>query len=306
MQNKLNTLLIYVFLFFIGPGQIVFAQQPLNHQEDKVVRVLAIGNSFSQDGIENYLHELAEASGIKMIIGNLYIGGASLALHVDNAREDKPKYSYRKIDVNGKKNITPDTKISDVLSEEKWDFISLQQVSGFSGNLASYEESLPELYTYVLEHVSNPEEVRMILHQTWAYQQDSEHKSFANYNNDQARMYDAISSTSEKVVKLKEFDRIIPAGTAIQNARTSYIGDHFTRDGYHLELNYGRFTAACAWFEALFEQDVRKNTFVPDSVTEIEAKISKEAAHQAVLHPFEISELTEYQVEETMQEVESK
>ncbi|HLQ99647.1 MAG TPA: DUF4886 domain-containing protein [Sphingobacterium sp.] len=298
MQKKISTLLMYVFFLFIGSGEIVFAQQSDSPQGDKVVRVLAIGNSFSQDGIENYLHELAEAAGIKMIIGNLYIGGASLALHVDNIRGDKAKYSYRKIGANGEKNITPDTKISDVLSEEKWDFISLQQVSGFSGKLNSYEESLPELYAYVLEHVSNPEEVRMVLHQTWAYQQDSDHKNFANYNNDQSQMYEAISSTSEKVLRLENFDRIVPAGTAIQNARTSYIGDHYTRDGYHLELNYGRFTAACAWFETLFGKDVRKNTFIPASVTEIEAKISKEAAHQAVLNPFEISELLEFQVEE--------
>ena len=35
----------------------VYAQQ-------KTVRILAIGNSFSQDAVEQYLHELAEAEGI--------------------------------------------------------------------------------------------------------------------------------------------------------------------------------------------------------------------------------------------------
>ncbi len=51
---------------------------------------------------------------------------------------------------------------------------------------------------------------------------------------------------------------VIPAGTAIQNARTSSQGDTYTRDGYHLEQTYGRFTAACVWFEKLFGKDVRK------------------------------------------------
>ena len=41
----------------------------------KVVKILAIGNSFSQDAVEQYLHELAEAEGISTIIGNMYIGG---------------------------------------------------------------------------------------------------------------------------------------------------------------------------------------------------------------------------------------
>src|SRR5690625_7172324 len=49
--------------------------------QDRVLRILAIGNSFSEDAIENYLHELAAEAGIKMIIGNMYIGGASLDLH---------------------------------------------------------------------------------------------------------------------------------------------------------------------------------------------------------------------------------
>ena len=42
------------------------------------VRVLAIGNSFSQDAVEQYLHELGEAEGYELVIGNLFIGGCSL------------------------------------------------------------------------------------------------------------------------------------------------------------------------------------------------------------------------------------
>jgi len=45
-------------------------------QSTPPLKVLAIGNSFSEDAVENYLFELAEAVGKKIIIGNLYIGGA--------------------------------------------------------------------------------------------------------------------------------------------------------------------------------------------------------------------------------------
>ena len=41
---------------------------------DGVIRILAIGNSFSQDAVEQYLYELFDAAGIKVIIGNMYIG----------------------------------------------------------------------------------------------------------------------------------------------------------------------------------------------------------------------------------------
>lgn len=46
---------------------------------------------------------------------------------------------------------------------------------------------------------------------------------------------------------------------AIQNARTSYMGDTFNRDGYHLEVNYVRYTAACTWYEAIRGKSVAGN-----------------------------------------------
>ena len=48
------------------------------YAQQKTVRILAIGNSFSQDAVEQYLHELAEAEGISTIIGNMFIGGCCL------------------------------------------------------------------------------------------------------------------------------------------------------------------------------------------------------------------------------------
>lgn len=293
MKQRIIRICILLFIS-VTAYQTSFSYAEDHPENDKVIKVLAIGNSFSQDAVETYLHELAEAAGVKMIVGNLYIGGAPLTLHVENIRGDKPKYSYRKIGVDGKKVTTPDTKISEALVDEDWDFISLQQVSGFSGIYSSYEESLPELYNYVLEHVNNPKELKIVLHQTWAYQGDSDHTNFSKYDKNQETMYAAISETSEKVMKLVDFDRIVPAGTAIQNGRSSFIGDHFTRDGYHLEVNYGRFTAACAWYEALLGKDVRENTYIPPSVKKIEAEIAKEAAHQAVLQPYKSVNLKQF------------
>lgn len=42
------------------------------------LRVLAIGNSFSQDAVEQYLYELGREVGVEMIIGNGYRGGQGL------------------------------------------------------------------------------------------------------------------------------------------------------------------------------------------------------------------------------------
>ena len=291
IQNYFLSLFL-VFFISVAPSAVLAQKDPL---DDGVLRILAIGNSFSEDAIENYLYELAKASGKTMVIGNLYIGGAPLSLHVRNVNEDKAAYSYRKITSDGNKTVTPDVRISDALVDEPWDYISFQQASPLSGKYETYKSDLPALFAYVKTHVRYPS-TKYILHQTWAYQQDSKHDGFANYDRSQLKMYEAIARTSQQAFKLIPFDLLVPAGTAVQNARTSFIADHYTRDGYHLNLDYGRFTAACTWFETLFQQDVTTNVYKPLKVTDIQAEIAKKAAHEAVLHPFAITPLKAFQI----------
>ena len=93
-QSRILKLLL-VCLLFCFAGE-TYARQ-------KAVKILAIGNSFSQDAVEQYLHELAEADGISTIIGNMYIGGCSLERHVKNARANDSAYYYRKIGLDGKR-----------------------------------------------------------------------------------------------------------------------------------------------------------------------------------------------------------
>lgn len=255
---------------------------------DEVIKILAIGNSFSQDAIETYLYELAKSAGISVVIGNLYIGGASLELHWNNARENKPAYSYRKIGLDGKKMTVEKTSIETAVGDEEWDYISFQQASSFSGQYNTFVTPLPLLYNYVKEKATNPE-AKYILHQTWAYAKNSNHKGFVNYDKNQRTMYRAIVDAVARAQKMVGADLIIPAGTAIQNGRNSILGDNFTRDGYHLDINLGRYTAACTWFESIFGKSVVGNPFKPDGLSNYEAKIAQYSAHFAVLNPQDIT-----------------
>lgn len=284
MNTYIRKPILLFFALFVLHVAVIAQVSPT---EDDIIKILAIGNSFSEDGVENYLHELGTAADKKVIIGNLYIGGAPLSLHIQNASEDAAKYSYRKIGLDGKKNTTKGVSIAQALDDENWDYVSFQQASSLSGKYDVVIESLPPLVDYVRAKVSP--QTLFVYHQTWAYQHDSDHKGFANYNRNQLTMYQAIANVSKRVNALGDFKYIIPAGTAIQNARTSSLGDTFTRDGYHLQLDYGRFTAACAWYEKIFGQDVRKNPYKPEKVTELQAKIAKEAAHKAIKKPYKVS-----------------
>lgn len=301
--QKMNSILIYqasrrlglfllFFIVFLVNASAFHPHSRLNRREegwkkDSVLRILAIGNSFSEDALESYLSGLAKAGGYKIIIGNLYIGGAPLELHWKNARENAAVYDYRKIGLDGKKKNTPKVSIEMALADEKWDFISFQQASPNSGVYESYTQPLPLLLTYVKEHMSNPK-AQFILHQTWAYAQNSTHAGFAKYDNNQQTMYKAITKTSKKVYRKYNFKFIVPAGTAIQSARTSFIGDAMCRDGYHLDLNRGRYTASCTWYEVLFKTSVLGNSFKPEKVSGPEKEVAQSAAHVANEKPYKI------------------
>lgn len=256
----------------------------------RTVRILAIGNSFSRDAIEQNLHELALADGDTAIVGNMYIGGCSLERHFNNICGDKHEYVYRKIGTDGKRKEKKNFAISDALADEPWDYVSLQQASPLSGLFEKYEPYLPGIIKYVNDNT--PKKTKIILHQTWAYQQGAPHTGFKNYDCDQMKMFRAIVDVNNKAAKLGKIKIIVPSGTAIQNARTSFIGDHMNRDGYHLDLGLGRFTAACTWYEKLFGHDVTKNTFIPSGMNADIAKVAKASAHAAVARPNSVTDMS--------------
>lgn len=291
---KVKQVFVFCFLvLFFLKNNVLNAQS--KSLDDGVLRILAIGNSFSEDAIEQNLYELAKAGKKKIVIGNLYIGGAPLSLHVSNAKEDKPAYRYRKINLDGQMSEKANERLSEALIDEAWDYISFQQASPLSGDYDSYAKDLPPLYDYVTKHILFPE-TKYILHQTWAYQNGSWHEGFVRYNRSQDSMYKAIATTSQEVFNWGNFDLLVPSGTAVQNARSSFIGDHFTRDGYHLNLNYGRFVAACAWYEALFHENVLNNSFLPLKVTYVEGEVARAAAHKAVEFPYAVTVLKDFQL----------
>ncbi len=252
------------------------------------VKILAIGNSFSEDAVEQHLSGLARAEGLEVVICNMYIGGCSIERHVNNLREDIPDYRYRKIDVDGKMTEVYGYTLEKVLAEEEWDYVSVQQASHYSGLPETYE-LLPELVNFIRERV--PEDAVIMFHQTWAYSPDSSHGGYANYGRDQMKMYNAIISTVNQETEEVGIELIIPCGTAIQNARTSFLGPDLTRDGYHLSRTVGRYIASCTWLEAVLGVNPVGNTYCPEGMTAKECRTAQKAAHKAVKKPSKVSKI---------------
>lgn len=254
--------------------------------DDRVdtLRVLAIGNSFSEDAVEQYLYELAKESGVELIIGNAYRGGQGLESHWREVSGGNSTFGYRKI-VGGTKTDTKDQALRTIIADEPWDVITLQQVSQDSGRPETYEPFLGYLIGYVRALATNPN-MKLGFHQTWAYAKDSTHGGFVHYGRDQMVMYTAIVDAVGKAVAAHaELSFVVPSGTAIQNARTTALGDNLTRDGYHLDYGVGRYIAACTWLEAVTGKTAVGRKFRPQGVSAGAATIAQQSAHQAVVTP---------------------
>ena len=270
-----------------------------NAQVKDTLRVLAIGNSFSEDAVEQYLWDLGQEAGVTFIIGNAYRGGWSLIGHWNDARTKAADTEYRKV-TDGKRVNMGKMSLHDIITDEAWDVITLQQVSQDAGQPESYEPGLSLMIGYV-RALALSDSVKLGFHQTWAYAQDSEHKGFARYNNNQYQMYSSITTAVDKAMQYHRGDLtfFIPSGTAIQNARTTLLattktGDQtvnrqLTRDGYHLNLTLGRYIAACTWFEVLTGKSAVGMKTRPKGVGQGQAAIAQRAAHAAVMSPTSVT-----------------
>ena len=268
-----------------------FSVSQFGAKSEGSIRLLAIGNSFSDDALE-YLYQILEQAGYSSIkLGNLYIGGCSLEKHADNFATGAAVYDYR-VNTNGTWKTTPSYSSVEALKEENWDYVSLQQVSGFSGVADSYEPFLGRLIAGVKSIRPN---AKLLWHMTWAYQHNSGHSDFAKYDRNQETMYKAIvAAVQANILPGRQFSAVVPSGTAIQNLRTSFVGDNLTRDGYHLSFDLGRYTAALTWAKALTGCDLAAIDWTPAeylySPRQLEA--IKEAVENAAGVPYEVTPST--------------
>ena len=241
-----------------------------------MIKIIAVGNSFSQDAT-TYLDRICESAGIDVYVRNLYIGGCELALHHSNLESDRT-YEYQTRGIHTDKRTT----LKDGLACEKWDIVTFQQASHHSGIEETYYPYINELSKYVNEALPG---AKQYIHETWAYEIDSTHPHFVNYNNDQLYMYNALKAAYENAAKSIGAP-LIPCGDVIQLLRTKAPFDYkngglsLCRDGFHLSLDYGRYTAGAVWYEALLGKDVRKSTYAPEGTDAALISLIRETVHE--------------------------
>ena len=224
-----------------------------------MIKMLSIGNSFSCDALA-YFGDMAKNANIEVEVWHLEIGGCSFERHYNNMCADMCTYNFS---VNGE--ARPMARLSDVVEKEKFDIVTIQQVSHSSGLYSTYHPYVDEFVDYIRKY---QKEAKLWLHKTWAYEKDSSHSGFVNYGKNQMVMYEAICNIYEKIAKEINADGIIPSGDVIQALRGkpefSYPNEpSLCRDGFHMHFLYGRYAVAATWFETLLKGDIRKINFLP-------------------------------------------
>lgn len=311
---------------------ILLAGLPLGvHAEGKTVRILTIGNSFSRDAL-GFLPEIAASRGNKVIMATANMPGAPMSLHTKaiDAYEKDPMDPKGKI--YGESSVqlfstdpdapqpppytkTEKASLKDLLTYQKWDYVTIQQVSKESFKPESYEPFAKQLVDYIHKYAPQAE---ILIHQTWAYREDH---GFFNKGDGftQLKMYEGLKSAYQQLSEHYKL-RLVPVGDAFQTARGTemwtFVKDanfdyknpaegtlpkelnslnsgwnwgtnaetglkQFRYDGIHANTA-GRYLGAVTFYEFLFGDSAENVTFVPKGLTPEQATSLRAIAHQVL------------------------
>ncbi len=255
-------------------------------------KLLAIGNSFSEDSM-TYLYNIAKDQGFEDVkIAIVYRGNTTLKNHYDWASANAAEYTYKYYNAEKQGwDETPNYTILEGIKAEEWDMISLQQNSTYAGLPSYFDTVLDYLEEYIHKNKTNPD-CKLAYNVTWAYPAHSTHEGFAKYNNNQFFMYNSICEAAyQRIYSSCKFNMVFPTGTAIQNARSSFIGDNLNRDEHHLNT-LGRYVAACTLFRTISGQPLTELNYVPDTlnIDDTTKAAILEAVNAAAVNPLSITQ----------------
>ena len=219
------------------------------------ISVLMIGNSFSVD-VARYTHQISLGSDVEIEVGVLYVGGCSLEQHIGFIKDGSSPYEWF---INGE-STGRYISLKDALLLQEWDYITLQQVSVFSGMKDTFYPYIKDLMDYVRDYQPK---ATFVLHKTWPYENGFDNENFSHYNYDRETMYKAINETYDFVKRDLGINIVIRSGDIVESAIEKY-GEHFHKDGFHLNEE-GRYLVALG-FVYTFNKQPLNELYVPDYI----------------------------------------
>lgn len=239
------------------------------------MNILSIGNSFSQDA-QRYLHRIARCDGFELNTFNLFIGGCPLSLHFRNMLSEERAYN---LGMNGQETGFK-VSLKEALLNRDWDVITIQQASPKSPYYDTYQPYLDKIMEYVRNFVPK---AKIAVHQTWAYEQDSERLNVKMGYKNHTDMFNDIEASYKKAAEAIGADMIIPSGELFQKLIASGI-DKVHRDTFHAGFGLGRYALGLLWYAVLTGNDVKNNDFCDfdEEVSQHQIEIAKKCVDALV------------------------
>ena len=136
--------------------------------------------------------------------------------------------------------------------------------SRLSGDPDSYGPYLTALADYIRKYCPK---TKLLVHQTWAYEAESEKLYKLGYETPE-QMFADIRKAYHQAARVIDAEGIIPSGEAMLMAVQNGI-EKVHRDTFHASLGAGRYLLALVWYKLLTGKDVTGNAF-----TEVDEPIS--------------------------------
>ena len=327
----------------------VFSASGVTKTVKKEFKVLLIGNSYSEDASDWNSSMISQSykifkslmgNDVELEIGLMAHGGKVLAWHATNASKNNAKYTLRLAGEDGK--WTTDRSVStikDALAYTEWDVVSLQPygvetTTGIAGNnegdyafddthFGKLEQSIPYFLDLTETYVPHAK--------VYYYMHLTEHglENYADALTNTAKVYNDRASMAQTVMTYhgtvntsKRLAGVVPVGTAIQNARTTYLTTlsnatssevtlendpvfGLQRDGGHLSFNVGRYIAALTFAEKIIPASFRNGQIdcgmrASASVGKLPAQyeeIARKAVAAAIQTPYQLTTISGYETD---------
>lgn len=288
-------------------------------EETRELKVLTIGNSFSQSA-EFYMPQAAASlPGCKLKFCSLYIGGCPLDRHWECVVKSAADPSFKPYHVHTQFSYKNEpllfyASLNEIVTGDRWDIITIQQASRKSIDYALYQPYADKLIKFLKDTAPQAE---IVIQQTWSYRSDSASLDIVKVS--PKEMYEKLDAAYRKLAQ-KHNLRIIPMGYAVELYRRytkdkvtpvtpevlknlkypqelSCAGDvvgyprwinpdnpkkrYFLNDTTHFNPR-GRYMQSCLWAAFFFNRSAFDIKYDPDWIDADEIKLLKKCIDEAL------------------------
>jgi len=250
----------------LAAAALLVSASSLLSEEVKTIKVLTVGNSFA-DNACTFLKQITESvPGCRLEFIKANLGGCSFDRHaklIKDCEADPTLKPYQK-----------KYTLKELLQQDQWNVVTIQQVSHKSFLPESYHPFADEVVACVKKNASGAE---ILIHQTWAYGPDS--KRIEGFGITWRQMNDGLVKCYSDLARHFGGLRLLRSGEAFTESLKANpeIDLWNPKDRSHANRE-GCYLAGCVWFAELFGISAEKVTFVPDGMDPAVAAKRRQAA----------------------------